>query len=304
LTDQSFELIFDCQDSERLDKFLADHLENLTRSRIQNLIKNGQVVVDGIVAVKSGLMLKNSQIVQVHIPAAVPGSLIAEDLKLDVLFENNDLLVVNKPAGMVVHPSHGHASGTLVNAVLSHAPDLEGIGGEIRPGVIHRLDKDTSGLILIAKNERALQWFQDQFRKRKVRKEYLALGDGRPPTPSGRIETSIGRDPSQRKKMAVVPSSRGREAITEYKTLKSFAHHTLLSVHILTGRTHQIRLHLAFLGCPVAGDSIYGHRKVTIPLKRQFLHAYRLTIYFPYEKESRTFEAALPLELQQILESL
>jgi 23S rRNA pseudouridine1911/1915/1917 synthase len=205
---------------------------------------------------------------------------------------------------MVVHPAAGHASGTLVNAMLGYDPDIEGIGGEERPGVVHRLDKETSGLILIAKNERAHRWLQDQFRLRKVEKTYLALVDGKPPTPSGRVETYIGRDPSHRKRMAIVSESRGREAISEYKTLENFRDHTLLEFHPLTGRTHQIRLHCAFLGCPIVGDDIYGRKKSSIEISRHFLHAYLLKIVLPSEKEPRLFEVPLPDELENVLASL
>ena len=181
--------------------------------------------------------------------------------------------------------------GRLVNA------------GEERPGVVHRLDKETSGVILLAKNERAHRWLQDQFRLRQVDKTYLALVDGKPPTPSGRVEAPVGRDPSHRKRMAIVPESRGREAISEYKTLESFKLHTLLEFHPLTGRTHQIRLHCAFLGCPIVGDEIYGRKKPTVRIDRHFLHARSLKIVLPGEKQPRFFEAPLPEELEQILAS-
>jgi 23S rRNA pseudouridine1911/1915/1917 synthase len=231
--------------------------------------------------------------------------LVAEDIPLDIIFENDELIVVNKPAGMVVHPAAGHAGGTLVNAVLGHEPDMEGIGGEERPGLVHRLDKDTSGLIVLAKNERAHRWLQDQFRDRKVEKIYLALVDGKPPTPTGRVEAPIGRDPSHRKKMAIVQNGKGREAVSEYRTLETFGKHTLLEFHPHTGRTHQIRLHCAFLGCPIVADPIYGHRHSSLPeLKRHFLHAWQLKITLPGQKQPQVFEAPLPDELQRALEQL
>src|SRR5688572_31017061 len=176
--------------------------------------------------------------------------------------------------------------------------------GEERPGVVHRLDKETSGLILLAKNERAHRWLQDQFRLRRVEKTYLALVDGRPPTPSGRVEAYIGRDPSHRKRMAIVSESRGRQAISEYKTLESFKSHTLLEFHPLTGRTHQIRLHCEFLGCPIVGDKVYGRKKTSVDIDRHFLHAARLKIILPGETEPRTFEAPFPDELENVLASL
>jgi 23S rRNA pseudouridine1911/1915/1917 synthase len=181
---------------------------------------------------------------------------------------------------------------------------MEGIGGEQRPGVVHRLDKDTSGLILMAKNDAAHHWLQDQFRQREVQKVYLALVDGAPPTPTGRVETPIGRSTHQRKMMAVVPPGKGRASITEYRTLESFPEHTLVEVHPITGRTHQIRLHMAFLGCPVVGDTIYGRRKPTLPLQRHFLHAARLEVKLRGDKTPHIFEAPLPPELERVLEQL
>jgi 23S rRNA pseudouridine1911/1915/1917 synthase len=289
---------------ERLDKYLVSCLPEFSRSRLQGLIKDGFVTVNGTPAHKSGLMLESQDRIDVTIPPIQPSTLEPEEIPLDVIFENKDLLVVNKPAGMVVHPAMGHESGTLVHAALAHAPQMEGIGGEIRPGVVHRLDKNTSGLILLAKNDQAHRWLQDQFRSREVEKVYLALVDGSPPTPSGRIEAPIGRHATQRKQMAVVTPNKGRQAISEYHTLETFPHHTLLEIHPLTGRTHQIRLHLSFIGCPVAGDTVYGRRASTIPLPRHFLHAAKLTIRLPAEELPRTFQAPLPFELEKLLDDL
>jgi 23S rRNA pseudouridine1911/1915/1917 synthase len=288
--------------SQRLDKFLVDRLPELSRSRIQALIKDGFVTVDGDFPRKAGQLLETRSIIRVDVPDAKPSDLEPEAIPLDIVFENGDVLVVNKPAGMVVHPSAGHSTGTLVHAALAHSPEMEGVGGEQRPGVVHRLDKDTSGLILLAKNDRAHRWLQDQFRQRKVQKTYLALVDGAPPTPTGRIEAPIGRDVRERRKMAVVTPRKGRQAVSEYKTLEAFTAHTLLEIHPITGRTHQIRLHLAFLGCPVAGDTVYGKRHSSIPIERHFLHATRLRLRLQGETEPRTFEAPLPNELVQVLE--
>lgn len=240
--------VFDFQkdQEERLDHFLVECLPEFSRSRLQGLIKDGYVFVDGIPAKKGGQKLEMGSRVEVSIPPTAPTGLIGEDIPLNIVFENEDLLVVNKPAGMVVHPAAGHDTGTLVHAVLGYDPDMEGIGGEERPGVVHRLDKETSGLILLAKNDRAHRWLQEQFRLRKVQKTYLALVDGAPPTPSGRVEAPIGRDPSHRKKMAIMPPGKGREAVSEYVTLESFKENTLLEFHPFTGRTHQIRLHCMF----------------------------------------------------------
>jgi len=205
---------------------------------------------------------------------------------------------------MVVHPAVGHPTGTLIHAVLSHFPEIEGVGGVQRPGIIHRLDKDTSGLIIFAKNDKAHQWVMNQFSSRKVKKSYLALVDGRPPTPEGRIEAPIGRDPSDRKKMAVVSPGKGREAITEYHTIENYEQHTYLDVRLFTGRTHQIRVHMKFLGCPIVGDLNYGRKKPTIELDRTFLHATNLIFNMPGENKPREYKAPLPKELVQILESL
>lgn len=290
--------------AERLDKFLAARLPEFSRARLQGLIADGFVLVNGLPAKKSGQSLENGFQIEIRIPPPVPGGLTGEDIPLDIVYENDDLLVVNKPAGMVVHPAAGHASGTLVNAVLGYDPDLEGIGGEERPGLVHRLDKETSGLIILARNERAHNWLQEQFRLRKVEKTYLALVDGKPPTPAGRVEAPIGRDPGHRKKMAIVSPGRGREAVSEYRTLESFKNHTLLEFRPLTGRTHQIRLHCQFLGCPIVGDTVYGKRKPTLAVDRHFLHAYRLKILLPNEEQPRTFEAGLPGELRSVLDTI
>jgi len=298
--------VFDFQKEkeERLDHFLVECLPEFSRSRLQGLIKDGFVLVDGVPAKKTGQKIEPGSEIEVLVPPSVPSDLVGEDIPLDIIFENDDLLVVNKSAGMVVHPSAGHDTGTLVHAVLGYDPEIEGIGGEERPGIVHRLDKETSGLILLAKNDRAHRWLQDQFRLRKVEKTYLALVDGAPPTPSGRVEAPVGRDPSHRKKMAIMSPGKGREAVSEYMTLETFQEHTLLEFHPHTGRTHQIRLHCMFLGCPIVGDKVYGYRKQSIDINRHFLHAARLKIVLPGEKEARTFEAPLPDDLQAVLDSL
>jgi 23S rRNA pseudouridine1911/1915/1917 synthase len=295
---------FICSQEDRIDKLLVGWLPDFSRSRLQGLIRDGFVTVNEKTVSKSGQKVEVGDQVVIRIPPPVPSSLIPEDIPLKVVFENQHLMVINKPAGMVVHPAAGHSSGTLVQAALAHAPELEGVGGEQRPGVVHRLDKDTSGLILMAKDDKTHRWLQDQFRLRKVRKVYLALVDGKPPTPSGRIEAPIGRDPSHRKQMAVVPIEKGREAITEYFTVEQFPQHTVIEAHPLTGRTHQIRLHLNFVGCPIVGDTVYGRMHPTLPIQRHFLHAARLTITLPGEKEPRTFEAPLPPELEELLDAL
>lgn len=288
----------------RLDVTLVTHAPDFSRSRLQQLIRSGFVKVDGEVIIKPGFRLDGGETVEVIIPPPIPSKLQAESIPLDIVFENEDIMLINKPAGMVVHPSAGHASGTLVHAALAHAPDIMGVGGEKRPGVVHRLDKNTSGLILLAKNDTAQNELQAQFKKREVGKTYLALVDGGPPTPAGRIEAPIGRDPGHRKKMKVLSPGKGREAISIFHTLESFPRHTLLEVNPKTGRTHQIRVHLAFLGCPVVGDRDYGQRKPTLPVERMFLHAAALTFTLPGDDQARSFEAPLPSDLKMVLDQL
>ncbi len=304
MSESSFTFEYQSPGEQRLDKFLVEKLSDFSRSRLQALIREGQVSINGKPAARPGQLLEAPATVVIHIPAPQPSTLAPEEIPLEIVFENEALLVINKPAGMVVHPAAGHSSGTLVNAALAYAPEMEGIGGEQRPGIVHRLDKDTSGLILLAKNDAAHRWLVDQFHERKVDKAYLVLVDGRPPTPTGRVEAPVGRSPANRQMMAVVPAAKGRYAVTEYRTLESFPEHTLLEAHPFTGRTHQIRVHMKFLGCPVAGDRIYGRHKPSLDLERQFLHAARLTIRLPGEEAPRTFEAPLPEDLSGALRRL
>ncbi len=291
-------------DEKRLDKFLVSKVPSLSRSRLQSLIKNGDVKVNEEVVLKNGFILEKGMEINIYIPEIVESTLIPENIELDVIFENDDLMIINKQAGMVVHPAAGHSSGTLVHAALAHAPTMEGVGGERRPGVVHRLDKDTSGLIIMAKNDKTHRYLQDQFRNRTVKKTYLAIADGAPPTPVGRIEAPIGRDPSHRKKMAIVSSQKGREAVTQYRVIESYKHHSVIEAQPLTGRTHQIRLHLAFLECPIVGDQIYGHRSVTLDVARHMLHAYKIEIVLPGEDSSQIFKAPIPEDMADALKQL
>jgi 23S rRNA pseudouridine1911/1915/1917 synthase len=289
---------------ERLDKYLVLENPEYTRARLQRFIEDGFVTINGETAKKTGSKIEAGDVVGFTIPEPDQTSLIPESIELDILYEDQRVLVVNKPAGMVVHPSAGHDRGTLVHAALGHDPDMAGISGEGRPGIVHRLDKDTSGIILLAKDEKTLHMLQEQFKNRTIDKTYIALVDRHPPTPTGRIDAAIGRDPSHRQRMAILPEDKGRSAVSEYRTLQTFKDHTLVEVHPLTGRTHQIRLHLALVGCPIAGDTIYGYRKSSIDIQRHFLHAARLSVRLPGEKIPRTFEAPLPQELQRILTNL
>lgn len=288
----------------RLDKFLVEKIPDQSRAFLQRLIVDGFAKVNEQTVTKCSYILEPGQTISIRIPPPQPTELIPEDIPLDIIFENEDLLVVNKPAGMVVHPAVGHFTGTLVHAVLAHAPEMMDISDEQRPGVVHRLDKDTSGLIIVARNAKTHRWLQDQFKSRRVHKVYCALVDGAPPTPRGRVEAPIGRDPSHRKQMAVVSEGRGKEAVSEYQVIEHFAKHSLIEVHPVTGRTHQIRLHMKFLGCPIVGDRLYGYRHLSVEIPRQFLHAARLTITLRGEIHPREFFAPLPPELERVLEQL
>jgi len=288
----------------RLDVSLVDHTSDLSRTQIQRYIRKGLVQINGSAVRKPSYQLEGGEWVEATVPQPEVSDLVPEAIPLDVIFENNDVLIVNKPAGMVVHPSAGHAGGTLVNAALAHAPDIEGVGGEIRPGVVHRLDKDTSGLIILAKNDSTHRFIQRQFKNRTVEKTYLALVHGRPPTPEGRIEAPIGRDPRNRKRMAVLSPGRGRAATTVYHTLEVYDEYTLLEAQLITGRTHQIRLHLDFIGCPVVGDRQYGKRGSRRLLSRQFLHAHKLRFILPGQDLTMEYTAPLAEELVRFLEGL
>lgn len=304
MSDEILTLNYEAEDPERLDRYLTETLTDYSRSRLQTFIKEGRVHVNGEPAKKMGQALESGDLITVVVPEARPSTLVPEAIPLDILYEDEQSIVINKPAGMVVHPAVGHETGTLVHAVLAHCGDLQGFGGEIRPGVVHRLDRDTSGIIVMAKNEKAHIFLQNQFKDRDVNKRYLALVDGAPPTSTGRVEAPIGRDPIRRQQMAILTPDKGRAAVTEYMTRKKYAKHTLIEAHPLTGRTHQIRVHLAFLKCPVVGDVLYGRKKQTVALDRHFLHAYKLTILLPGHDAPMTFEAPLPPELQSVLDNL
>jgi 23S rRNA pseudouridine1911/1915/1917 synthase len=291
---------------KRLDAWLSTQAPDLSRARIQNLIQEGHILLNGKPS-KPGHKLATGQTITLSIPPPVDIELTPEAIPLDVLHEDSDLIVINKPAGLVVHPAAGHASGTLVNALLAHCPDLAGIGGEKRPGIVHRLDRDTTGVMVVAKNETAMRSLMNQFRHRQVTKEYLALVWGHLNPPAGRTETLIGRNPNDRKKMCTKPHV-GRTAITLYDTQEKFAATSLLRVRIETGRTHQIRVHMAFLGHSIIGDPSYGRPRRDIlpgpfPI-RQMLHAARLSFIHPVTGKSLSFEAPLPADMHDLIESL
>lgn len=290
----------------RLDAWLATQRRDLSRARIQDLIRAGHVTVNGR-PVKASSGLVAGMTVSLEVPLPIDSELRPESIPLDVLYEDDDLLAINKPAGLVVHPAAGHASGTLVNALLAHCPNLPGINGEKRPGIVHRLDRDTTGVIVVAKTDLAMRALVDAFKARTVRKEYAALVWGVLTPPAGRVETLIGRSSHNRKKMSASPS-RGRAAITLYETVETFADASRLKVRIETGRTHQIRVHMAWLGHPVIGDKDYGRQRpnrLTTPLPtRQMLHAERLTLSHPRTGKELTFAAPWPEDMRVLLAAL
>jgi 23S rRNA pseudouridine1911/1915/1917 synthase len=290
------------ESGERLDRWLASQLPDRSRSEIQRWISEGRISVQGKLEKASHKLAAGDAIV-VRVPAAKPYEVEAEPIPLEIIYEDDDLLVIDKPAGMVVHPSPGHWHGTLVHAVLYHCPDLEGVGGAHRPGIVHRLDKDTSGLILVAKNDRAHRDLQAQFKGREVQKVYLALVYGRISPPNGEIVAAVGRDIRDRKRMAIMEG--GRAAVTRYEALGYYRKHTLLACRPLTGRTHQIRVHLAHIGHPIVGDGVYGgKRRPPAPCPRQFLHAHRIRFRLPATGEEVEFTSPLPADLQAVIEAL
>ncbi|MCJ7512145.1 MAG: RluA family pseudouridine synthase [Anaerolineales bacterium] len=288
----------------RLDSCLNRQWPEVSRSRWQQLIREGTVTVDGRIVDKPGLRLVGGERISAVIPPARPAMLEPSQIPLHIVFEDDNILIADKAAGVVVHPSAGHEADTLVQAVLNHVPDLVGVGGERRPGVVHRLDKDTSGLVVFAKNDRAMADLQRQFKSQAVTKTYLALIHGNPPTEEGLVDAAIGRDPRERKRMAVVAEHKGRSSLTRFHVLRRLGEYALLAVTPQTGRTHQIRVHLAYLGMPVAGDRVYGSRHQPDWLRRQMLHAWRLGIRLPGASELSVFEAALPADFREALELL
>ena len=283
----------------RLDKYVGEKCPGLSRTHARKLIEDGLVTVNGLPA-KPALKLETGDRVEVTVPPEPPSRLAPEDIPLDIVYEDADLLVVDKPAGLAVHPAPGHPSHTLANAVLSYLPSLAEDEDSLRPGIVHRLDKDTSGLIVVAKNRVAQADLSAQFKSRAVSKYYLVLVKGKLTPRSGIIEAAIGRDPRHRQRMAVV--SRGREARTEYRVVKYVGDCSLLEIKPETGRTHQIRVHLAAIGFPVVGDAAYGVKSPR--LTRQFLHAARLGFKLPSTGEYMEFESPLPPDLQRVLKEI
>lgn len=306
------------QGGERLDRFLVQQLEDASRGEVQRWIKEERATVNGR-PVKASQKLAAGDAVHLLRPPRVETQIEPEPVALRVVYEDGDLLVVDKPAGMVVHPAPGHLRGTLVNALLGYDPTLAKVANPsdslatLRAGVVHRLDRETSGLLLVARNDAAFARLQRQFKTRRVEKTYLALVEGVPDALSGRVEAPIGRDPAHRQRMAVLSETRGgRRAVTGFSVVQNYMSRlsqqrhefSLLEVDLLTGRTHQIRVHMAFIKHPVVGDRIYGRRKQRIPCPRQFLHAHRLAFIHPTTGQRIELESPLPAELQMVLEHL
>lgn len=290
------------QDGLRIDRYIAERVPDLSRSFVHKLLEEGRITVGGQVP-KASYKVEAGDSIVVRVPQPEPTDVRPEVIPLRIVYEDADIVVVDKPAGMVVHPAFGHHSGTLVNALLAHCPDLAGIGGQVRPGIVHRLDKDTSGLIIVAKNDAAHRNLQQQFKQRLVHKTYLALTEGVLPVPNGVIDAPIGRDPKHRQRMAVVTRG-GREARTEYHVQEHFGEHSLVAAEPITGRTHQIRIHFAFIGHPLVGDRVYGLRKQRLALDRQFLHATRIAFALPGSGQTVEFTSPLPEDLQKLLSTL
>lgn len=304
------------QAPKRLDQHLALCMPELSRSQIKRLIESDQILCDGE-SVKTGNKLRGGEVITVTIPEPAPIEALPESIPLDILYEDSHLIVVNKAAGMVVHPAPGHSSGTLVNALLHHCHDLSGIGGQIRPGIVHRLDRDTSGVMVATKDDTAHQELARQFKQHTIQRQYVALIFGQPGKECGTIDQPIGRHPQHRKKMSGTTRN-GRHAVTHWKVLQRFDSDrlTLVELRLETGRTHQIRVHLSEMNHPVVGDPVYGSTKrcnhlpdttlraMIQGLNRQFLHARLLGFEHPVSKEEMVFESALPPELNSLIDYL
>lgn len=290
---------------KRLDVFLSEQLEDVTRSRIKKWIEEGQVFVGGKRTAKAGAEIRTGDEVTIEIPDAVEYAVQAENIPIDVVYQDGDFAVVNKPRGMTVHVGNGVERGTLVNALLYALDSLSGIGGVLRPGIVHRIDKDTTGLLVVAKNDRAHASLAAQIAQKTCKRTYFALLEGNLKTDSGRVVTDIGRHPTDRLKMAVLPDGKGKIATTDYEVVARFgAEFTLCKFDLQTGRTHQIRVHAKHLGHPVAGDPVYGFKKQKIKADGQLLHAWRLRLTHPSTGEEMEFTAPLPADFSEIVQKL
>lgn len=286
---------------QRLDHYLQEQMTDFSRTRIQSLVNDGHILLNGQ-KTKPKIALKLNDVIVIEVPEPEPTEVVAQDIPLEVLFEDEHILVLNKPVGLVVHPAAGNPDGTLVNALLFHCKNLSGIGGELRPGIVHRLDKETSGCMVVAKHDKAHVKLTDAFGKRELTKIYLAAVNGTPATNSGRIENRIGRHPVDRKRMTVVKESdsNGKDAVTEWERISFYEGCALIQCHLLTGRTHQIRVHMReTLLTPILGDTIYAQpQRQLLKPTRLMLHAWKLAFTHPITEEELSFEAAIPDEFK------
>ena len=294
------------ENSDRLDRYLSQELSDLSRSRIQQLIEQGHVQINNLICTSKKINLKTGDLITLEIPTVQPLAIIAENIPLDILYEDDELIIINKPAGLVVHPAPGHPDGTLVNAILAHCPNLPGIGGIQRPGIVHRLDKDTTGAIAIAKTDLAYQHLQAQLQAKTARREYLGLIYGVPKTETGSIDLPIGRNPQDRKRMAIVSiEDGGRNAVTHWRVKERFGNYTLIHFQLETGRTHQIRVHSAKIGHPIVGDPLYSSaHSIGVNLPGQALHAWKLQLQHPVSGKLLQVTAPLPRSFTTLLEVL
>lgn len=290
-------------EGKRLDAFLAEEIENMTRSRIQKLIQEECITVNGL-SVKSNCRIKENDEIDIVIPKAKECQIEAEEIPLDIVYEDSDMLVINKPQGMVVHPAAGNYSGTLVNALMAHCgKNLSGINGEIRPGILHRIDKDTSGLLMVAKNDMAHIGLSEQIKEHSLTREYIALVHGKIKEDSGTIDAPIGRDEKDRKKMTITQKN-SRNAVTHFFVLERFSRYTLVRCRLETGRTHQIRVHMSKNGHPIVGDKTYGVKKEGFNLEGQLLHAGKIGFIHPKTNEYMEFCSDIPKYFEQVLDKL
>ena len=295
-------VVSDEDDLVRIDKYLTDSGFELTRSRIQGLISDGNITVNDKV-VKANYKVRENDLIKIQIPDAVPVNIPAENIPLNIVYEDDDLLIVNKPKGMVVHPAPGHYTGTLVNALMYHCKDkLSGINGELRPGIVHRIDMDTTGLLVICKNDKAHNFIAEQLKEHSITRKYQAIVYNAFKDEEGTVEGNIGRHPNDRKKMTITPN--GKEAVTHYKVLKNLGKYTLIECQLETGRTHQIRVHMTSINHPLLGDEVYGPKTCPYNLQGQVLHAKTLGFIHPTTKEYIEFDSDLPEYFQKLIDIL
>ena len=295
-------VVSDEDDLVRIDKYITEAGFDLTRSRIQGLISDGNITVNDKV-VKANYKVRENDVIKILIPDAVPVDIPAENIPLNIVYEDDDLLIVNKPKGMVVHPAPGHYTGTLVNALMYHCKDkLSGINGELRPGIVHRIDMDTTGLLVICKNDKAHNFIADQLKEHSITRKYQAIVYNAFKDEEGTVEGNIGRHPNDRKKMTITPH--GKEAITHYKVLKNLGKYTLIECQLETGRTHQIRVHMTSINHPLLGDEVYGPKNCPYNLQGQVLHAKTLGFIHPTTKEYVEFDSELPEYFQKLVDNL